>query len=378
MIQIKEKYISQIKQGVPLLSKQMLCSKVPPQGEVFQLIDGHKNYLGTAYSGLQHKGIGWIITKNPTETIDRDFFYRKFYSAFNKRRSFFFSKHTNAFRLFNDEGDGIGGLTIDYYNGRLLISFYSKGIAQFQKPILGAIDILLENPTVYAKHRYAEADIESEWVHGDEQNEAFVIKENHVAYWVELNHGAMTGIFLDQREVRQAIKKSARGKNVLNLFSYTSAFSVAAAMGGAKRTVNVDLANRSIEYNQKNYDINQCSVGEIVISDVFQYLRTTSDHFDYIIIDPPSFSTTGKGQQTFRIQSDYPQLISAALPHLSEGGQLVCSTNHARISRKKFLSLIEKGFHATGRTPSVQQEFSLPSDFRTQHTSPYLKVFFVQ
>src|SRR5690606_4074628 len=162
--------------------------------------------------------------------------------------------------LFNGEGDGIGGVIIDYYDGFFLVSWYSEGIYTFKEPLVAALQNIAEFKGIYEKKRfdtkgqYIEDD---DFVTGERGEFPLIVKENGVNFAVYLNDGAMTGIFLDQRDVRRTIKeKYAAGKTVLNTFSYTGAFSVAAAIGGAAKTTSVDLAKRSSAKTIEQFSVN--------------------------------------------------------------------------------------------------------------------------
>ena len=164
---------------------------------------------------------------------------QKLHVALSRRESLFEDPNTTAFRVFNGEGDGIGGLTIDYFDGFYMVSWYSEGIYSLKHHVYGVLDKLVEYKGIYEKKRfdtkgqYIEDD---DFVRGVEGDFPIIVKENGMNFAVDLNDGAMTGIFLDQRDVRKAIRDNySKGKNVLNTFSYTGAFSVAAALGGALR-----------------------------------------------------------------------------------------------------------------------------------------------
>ncbi|PNB55801.1 RlmI/RlmK family 23S rRNA methyltransferase, partial [Pseudomonas sp. GW456-E7] len=129
----------------------------------------------------------------------------------------FAAQDTTAFRLFNGEGDGVGGVTIDYYGGYLLIQWYSKGIYTFKDMLISALDELdLDYKAIYEKKRFDTAGQyveDDDFVKGKRGEFPIIVQENGIQYAVDLNEGAMTGIFLDQRHVRKAIRdRYAKGK----------------------------------------------------------------------------------------------------------------------------------------------------------------------
>ena len=220
-------------------------------------------------------------------------------------------------------------------------------------------------------------------MYGEEAPQEFLILENGVSYQVFLNDGLMTGIFLDQHEVRGSLVDGlAVGQSLLNMFSYTAAFSVAAAMGGAVETTSVDLAKRSRELSEAHFVANGLALDDhrFVVMDVFDYYKYAKRHelsYDVIVLDPPSFARNKK--RTFSVAKDYHRLVSEALEILNPGGTLILSTNAANVTKEKFKKQIEKGFQ--GRKHRYVAENGLPADFRwnkKEESSNYLKVFTIR
>ena len=156
------------------------------------------------------------------------FFSGIFKTAFENRRALIHSEDTTTFRLFNGEGDGFGGVTIDWYDGFIVVSWYSEGVYHYRDLILTQALASFEGVKESTKRFVLriEADLpESQFVGGVEAPEPLIVLENGVKYATYMNEGLMTGIFLDQREVRETIRQRySAGRTVLNTFSYTSAF----------------------------------------------------------------------------------------------------------------------------------------------------------
>lgn len=384
-VMLKNKTAKRIKQN-PLLSAEDLV-KVPaelPKSWV-EFIDPKSNYIGSGYLGEQNKGIGWLISYNK-EKLDSNFFQKLFKKAIETRYVFFQDDGTTAFRLFNGEGDGLGGLTIDYYAGYLVFSWYNKTIFTQKELLIAALrEVMPEIKGASEKLRFKGAEGESTWLFGEQPLEPLIVKENGINYAVYLDDGLMTGIFLDQKEVRGTLSEGfAAGKKVLNMFSYTGAFSVASAFGGALETTSVDLAKRSLPKTKEQFDVNQLSLenNRIVVMDTFEYFRYAQRKgftFDLIILDPPSFARNKK--KTFSVQKNYGELIKDSLSILADNGQIIASTNAANLSKKKFKESIEAVLVEAGVTFKQLNEFGLPADFPKISglaESDYLKVLFYQ
>ena len=137
------------------------------EGDLFKLVDGKEQYVATAYVGRQHKGLGWVLSYDPSEDINTAFFKRLFEKALEEREYYYHIDGTNAFRLFNAEGDGVGGLTIDNYDGHLLIQWYSKGIYKFRYHILEAIKTVFKYQSIYEKMRFKDTEYTGGFVEGE-------------------------------------------------------------------------------------------------------------------------------------------------------------------------------------------------------------------
>ncbi|GKX28663.1 methyltransferase [Vallitalea longa] len=389
-IRIKQKYIDKIKKGYPLIEKDSIVDigKLRREGMIINLIDSNNKFIAKGYFGRQNKGNGWILSYDKNEIIDYEFFRNKIEEAINSRKHMFRNEETTAFRVFNGEGDNIGGLTIDYYDGYYLINWYSEGIYMFRNHIYKALEDLTDYKAIYQKKRFSAGGKyveEDDFVIGVRGNFPIVVKENGVNFAVYLNEGAMVGFFMDQRDVRNIIKeKYAKDKNVLNTFSYTGAFSVFAALGGAMKTTSVDLANRSRKKTMEQFQINNINTDEqdIIVEDVFKYFKyAVKKHllFDLVILDPPSFAKSKKF--TFSASKDYSNLLKEAISITNKSGIIIASTNCSSFNMKRFKQFIDKAFSETYNKYDIIEEFSLPCDFRIKpeyKESNYLKVVFIK
>ncbi|MBS7577525.1 MULTISPECIES: class I SAM-dependent rRNA methyltransferase [unclassified Enterococcus] len=387
-IRITEKLKKQIIAGKQLLLMQDFSNapqqlKPLPNNQVVELVDAHNECVASAYLSTQNKGIGWVYSlKN--EAFTHQLLVERFQNAKRLRSQYFGNSLTNAFCLFNDEGDYLGGLRVELYHDFAVFSWYNAFIAQNQALIISAFQTVF--PEVrggYAKNRFKGAKQESSHLFGESHSEVNIIFENGIQYATHLDDGLMTGIFLDQREVRgRLLDHYAQGRSVLNLFSYTAAFSVAAAMGGALETTSVDLAKRSIELSKAHFELNQIdlSAHRLVVMDTFEYFKYAKRKalkYDLIIIDPPSFARNKR--KVFSVQKNYQELIDGALSLLNPNGLIVASTNAQNYPIADFKKMLQnslKRYHY-----EFKEVFRLPSDYRSnpkQNDSNYLKVFVIE
>lgn len=377
-IRVNKRVEKKLSKGLVLLEASDL-ENINLKDQEVEVHSQEGTFLGTAYLSQQNKGLGWFVSKDKV-TFNQAFFETLFRQAKEKRTAYYQDELTTAFRLFNQEGDDFGGLTVDLYGDYAVFSWYNSYVYQIRQTISEAFrQVFPEVLGTYEKIRFKGLDYESAHVYGQEAPDFFTVLENGVLYQVFMNDGLMTGIFLDQHEVRSSLVDGlAMGKSLLNMFSYTAAFSVAAAMGGASQTTSVDLAKRSRELSQAHFQANGISTDDhrFIVMDVFEYFKYAKRKgltYDVIVLDPPSFARNKK--QTFSVAKDYHKLIFQSLEILNPGGIIIASTNAANVSRQKFTEQIDKGF--AGRSYQILNKYGLPADFaynKKDESSNYLKV----
>ncbi|MFK3961136.1 class I SAM-dependent rRNA methyltransferase [Pseudalkalibacillus hwajinpoensis] len=389
-VQVQAKHQKKFYKGYPLIFKEAIVNAdgLKEEGMILRLEDEKGQFIARGYYGRQNKGYGWVLSQNEQEAIDQDFFVRKIQQALRHRTSFFEDPTTTAFRVVNGEGDGLGGVTIDYFDGYYLINWYSEGIYSFKNVVVEALKQLVDFKGIYEKKRFDEKGQyveDDDFVEGERGEFPLIVKENGVNFAVYLNEGAMVGVFLDQRPVRKLIRDQyAKGKTVLNTFSYTGAFSVFAVEGGATGTTSVDLANRSLNKTIEQFSVNDIDYEEqnILVMDVFKYFKYAVKKnlsFDMVILDPPSFARSKK--HTFSAAKDYKDLLKDAISITEDNGVIVASTNYSGYDMKKFKGFVDQAFKETNGKYELLEEFTLPEDFRTIkefREGNYLKVVFIK
>lgn len=384
-IQMNKFGVKKMRQHYPLVQVDDIVSDLKTTSGWVDFVDQNGNFLAKGYLGKQNKGIGWVLSWQD-ELIDQAFYARSFAKAKGMRQALFNDAATNTFRLFNGEGDGIGGITIEWYDHYAIFSWYNHTLYEEKEKIIAAFkEIYPEVLGAYEKIRFISELPESTHLYGQIAPEPLIVKENFVNFATYLNEGLMTGIFLDQRSVRGLLVDGlAAGKTLLNMFSYTGAFSVAAAMGGASSTTSVDLAKRSLPKTREQFEVNGLDVSaqKIHVMDVFNYFSYALKKdlkYDVIVLDPPSFARNKK--QVFKVKNNYGQLIAESLPILSDDGIIIASANTANVTLEKFQQMIEKEFIIAKVDYRLLATKRLPVDFQVNPAFPegnYLKVLIYQ
>lgn len=192
----------------------------------------------------------------------------------------------------------------------------------------------------------------------EERNEFLFIKEHQAEFIVNLHDYLDTGLFLDHRPMRQVIYKEAQGKKFLNLFSYTGAVSVMAALGGATHVTSVDLSANYQEWARKNFEHNKISLKEhnFIVQNALDYLTKAVNKFDLIFLDPPTFSNSKKMEDDFEVEKDQIQLVQNCLRLLNPGGTLYFSNNKRKFKLDPAILDMASVLDITNKT--------IPLDFR--------------
>lgn len=275
-----------------------------------------------------------ILTHDTEEAIDREFLRRRIRSAVELRQ-IFDADRTNTYRLIHSEGDRLPGLVVDRYADILVAQIHTAGMERL-RPLLidalmeetGATGMLFRNES-QSRHREG-LELEEPVVAAGTIPDHIAVRENGVQFIVDPWHGQKTGFFLDQRDKREALRKYARNKRVLNCFSYTGGFSVYAALGGQTTTVtSVDISSPAINVARDHFALNGLDpeAHAFLVADVFNYLeeaRQRGELFDVVVLDPPAFAKT----QAARSQAlkAYRRLNMLGIQVLRPGGILLtCS-----------------------------------------------------
>jgi 23S rRNA (cytosine1962-C5)-methyltransferase len=267
--------------------------------------------------------------------------------------------HTNAYRLLYGEGDGLPGITVDWYAGCAVIVTYAEALDALVPWVKDALVRELEPSAVLWRRSSREHSAGLELLAGDRPAGDLVILEHGLRYYADLERGQKTGLFLDQRDNRQTVGRFVRHGTVLNLFAYTGGFSVVAAHRGASQVTSVDIAAPAMARARDNFELNGLSAQqhEFVVADCYDYLAhaiAQRHNFDVVVCDPPSLAH--KRSQLERAIEAYTLLNARAIHCTKLGGYLATASCTAQLSPEAFRAMLgEAGGRAKRRLQIVHE-----------------------
>lgn len=261
---------------------------------------------------------------------------------------------TNAYRWVHGEADGLPGVHVDVYGPVATVRYDGVGASALYGQVLNLPARLkltgggagIEH-TVVRRRRGEPAEALPQTL-----PQALTVRENGLAFHVDVAHGQKGGLFLDQRENRARLAALASGRRVLNLFGYTGAFSVYAAAAGASHTDTVDIAAPAMAAARENFVMNGLPLDRAGFHavDAFVFLEAAiaaGTTWDIVITDPPSFAPNEKALPA--ALAAYRRLHESAARVVAEGGWLAAASCSSHVDRARFLESVHEGVAAAGR-----------------------------
>jgi 23S rRNA (cytosine1962-C5)-methyltransferase len=296
------------------------------------------------------------------------------------RKRWFNPNVTNAIRLINAEGDGIPGLIVDAYGDTLVMQVSNAGIERLKKEIVEYLIAefnprsLYEKSTSFMRKKEGLEEIRA-LLHGEARPEVEVL-ENGLRYSVHVLEGQKTGLFLDQREMRNLVRAMSKDKRVLNCFAYTGGFSIAALAGGAAYVESVEMSSKCGPRIEKNLELNNLGNHAFICEDVFDYLKKVDWNFDLVILDPPAFVKRRNDiDKAFRA---YKDLNAHAMRNMKAGSLLLTSSCSYHVDESLFQNILFRAAQSTGRSVKILEKHRQAHDHPISIFHPessYLKSF---
>lgn len=356
-------------------------------GELAVIFDRRDKFLAVGMFDPESPIRVRVLQTGKPLAIDPAFWQARLNAAVEYRGPWF-GAETNGYRLINGESDGWPGLVLDRYATTLVLKIYTAAWL----PWLDTIETLLRD--CFRKHTIVFRCSRNIEVTALQSGKRFrlpntpsppvVFLENGIRFEADVWRGQKTGFFLDQRENRQLVGSLARGRTVLNAFSFSGGFSLYAARGGASSVTDLDISKHALESAQRVFALNQSnaaiadSTHESIQADAFEWLvENTNRRFDLIVLDPPSLARR-EAERAGAIRAYY-SLVESSLKLLRPRGILVACSCSAHVSTDEFFTAVRQAARNSGRRFTALQTTRHAVDHRaTFREAQYLKAIFLR
>ncbi len=349
-------------------------------GELVSVID-EQGPLAVAFADPKSPIRLRVLDLHANARIDGGWLHYRVRRAASRRQDDPRLVETNALRLIHGESDGIPGLVVDSYNGHTVALLDGAGAEALWAPMAEDLKRGLEDAGFPVKSfALRRVGRERKWI-GSPPPQDVKIREGQATMEVDMRRGQKTGLFLDQRENRRLVGQRSAGLRVLNLFSYTGGFSLAAALGGASKTTTVDIAAPAVEAAKRNFVLSGLKPKdhEFVAADVFDFLDESvkaGRDFDLVICDPPSFASSEKALK--KGLRAYRRVNEQALRVVAPGGIFCSASCSSHVTSNHMLEVLADAAADAKRDLVVTEERGAASDHPVRPGFPegrYLSFF---
>ena len=379
-----------IRAGHPWVYREALGPRplVQEPGTPIDVVDDEGEFVGRGLYDADSAIALRIFTRRADAQIDAELIRARVKAAFELRKRFVDMTKLGATRVVNAENDGLPGIVVDRYGEYLVVQLFTSAVQGLRTALYDALEAELSPIAIYEQRRFkslagdAPRQAGADLVRGTPAPVELEVVEDDLKFVVDVTAPLSTGLFADLREGRRAVRQWAKGRRVLNLFSYTGAISVYAHAGDAAEVCAVDVAAKAHARARKNFAASgfDPEKAEHVVGDVFKVLARFVERkrtFDMVVLDPPAFaSAAARGGKPWSAVRDYSELIGASLEVLVPGGLLVAGSSTHKMSAAEFELALADGALSKGTRLQVVDRRALPPDFPTVPGFPegnYLK-----
>lgn len=366
-----------VRAGHPWVYREALGPRplAPEPGTVIDLVDDEGEFVGRGLFDGDKAIALRVFVRNPDIQIDGKLVADRVRAAISLRARFLDLGALEAYRVINGESDGLPGIVVEKYQDYLVVQLYTRAVAPLRDDLYDALVAQLAPKAIYEQRRYASLGGEApgqaaaELVRGEAAPIELTVGEEDLKFVVDVTSPLSTGLFVDLREGRRAIRHWAKGRRVLNLFSYTGAISVAARAGGASEICAVDVAAKAHARARRNFSASgfDPEQAEHIVGDAFKVLARFVERkrqFDLVAIDPPAFaSAAARGGKTWSAIRDYSELVAASLEVLAPGGLLAAASSTHKMTASEFELALADGAVMANTRLQILDRRSLPPDF---------------
>lgn len=355
----------------------------PLNGEIVKVCSANAEFLAYGYYNDQSRVALRLMEWEESTTIDKQWYQEKLRSAIASRKHLL-NEDTNTCRLVFSEADFLPGLIVDQYADFLSLQVLSAGIENVKEEIIALLKEELNPRGIFdksdagaRKHENLEATQGLLW--GEAPPEFIEVKENGIAYHINIADGQKSGFYCDQRDNREILAEYSKDKNVLDCFCYSGGFSLNSLKHGAAHVTSVDSSALAIETLAHNLELNGFDATRqmSIQSDVNKQLRTFKEEgkkFDIVVLDPPKYAPSRSALD--RAARAYKDLNRLGMLLLEKGGILATYSCSGAVDMETFKQIIAWAALDAGKEVQIIKQFHQPEDHPVRLSFPegeYLK-----
>jgi 23S rRNA (cytosine1962-C5)-methyltransferase len=356
----------------------------PANGDIVKLVDGKGAFMAYGFYNDQSRVALRLLEWDENIEVNENWFREKVTVAVASRNSILVDGVTNTCRLIFSESDYLPGLIVDKYAGHLAVQVLTSGIEKMMPVIIDELQRLLNPKSIFDK-----SDASSRGHEGLETintaltlnhpPERVEVKENGIAYNINIAEGQKSGFYCDQRDNRKIVASYSEGKKILDCFSYTGGFTLNSLKNGASSVTSVDSSALAIETLKENISLNHFDAGKTtaIISDVNKQLRKFKEEgeaFDIVVLDPPKYAPSRSALD--KASRAYKDLNRMGMLLLNSGGLLATFSCSGAMDMETFKQVLAWAALDAGKQVQFIHQFCQPEDHPVRSSFPegeYLK-----
>jgi len=355
----------------------------PEDGDVVKLFAFDNEFLAYGYYNSNSRVAVRLLEWDEEQTIDKEWYQNRLHQAIASRQ-FILSDKTNTCRLVFSEADFLPGLIVDKYADFLSLQILSSGIEKVKNDIVEILKAELQPKGIFDKsdataRGHEGLAVENGLLWGENPPEFLEVKENGIAYNINIAEGQKSGFYCDQRDNRSILASYTKDKKVLDCFSYSGGFSLNSFANGARSITSVDSSALALETLKQNVGLNKFDSDKItaIQSDVNKQLRAfkeTGELFDIVVLDPPKYAPSRSALD--RAARAYKDLNRLGMLLLEKGGLLATFSCSGAVDIETFKQIIAWAALDAGKEVQIIKQFCQPEDHPVRISFPegeYLK-----
>ncbi|AMR30754.1 pseudouridine synthase [Mucilaginibacter sp. PAMC 26640] len=356
----------------------------PANGAVIRLLNSQDAFLAYGFYNDQSRVAVRLLEWDESFAVDEAWFRQKVQTAVAGRAHILADGSTDTCRLIFSESDYLPGLIVDKYAGHLAVQVLTSGIQNALPVIIDELNNLLQPISIFDKsdatsRAHEGLETTNVLLAGSQPPELVMVKENGIAYGINIAEGQKSGFYCDQRDNRKVLATYAKGKKVLDCFSYTGGFTLNSFLAGAASVTSVDSSALAIETLAENIRLNgfEGTVHNAIKSDVNVQLRKFRDEgekFDIIVLDPPKYAPSRSALD--RASRAYKDLNRLGMQLLNSGGLLATFSCSGAMDMETFKQVLAWAALDAGKQVQFIHQFHQPEDHPVRASFPegeYLK-----